>query len=256
VAQLPVCNPRPKLVLDEVPDWAIAEKWAPRFCSAVSLDDANVWLDDELTERIAEKFRRSGWVKNVRWVRRCEDGTVRVACEFRRPIAMIKTPTSYIPVDAECCRLPEEYPALTAAGDDKPPAWITIVGVKSSPPAVGEKWSGPDVRAGVDLARRIFDRPLGAKTGQIDVSNYAGADSHRTRIALATHDRMTVRWGSAPDEETEEPPVDRKIRNAEWYIREQPWRPWIDVSVFDDKVIVARAAGGGTQTLDVSVARR
>ena len=255
VARLPVCNPRPRLVLEELPDWAIDENWAPRFCSAVSLDETGAWLDGGWTARIAEKFRRSGWVKNVRWVRRYEDGTVRVACEFRRPIAMVKTSRGYIPVDSECYRLPEEYERLSR--DDKTPsAWITIVGVKSPPPPVGERWAGADVRAGVDLASRLFDRSLGARTREIDVSNHSGADPHRKRTELAMHDGMSVRWGSPPGEEIEEPSLERKLRNAEWYIRQQPWRPWIDVSVYDDKVIVPRGGGGGTQTLDVSVAIR
>jgi len=70
VRSLPACSPRPRLQRAELREWAIKEGWTPRLASIVTVDPSDAWLDERLTERLAERFRRSGWVKDVRWVRK------------------------------------------------------------------------------------------------------------------------------------------------------------------------------------------
>jgi hypothetical protein len=241
VRLLPQCSPQPRLQLAELPDWATKEGWTPRLASAVSMDKSDVWLDERLTERVAEKFRRSGWVKNVRWVRKRADGSVRVSCEFRRPVGMVQTREGFIPVDIEGYRLPEVYDRLS-------PGWIMIQGVASPPPPPGRKWDDGDVRAGIRLTAMLFDQPWANRITAIDVSNYHGRrDPGRHHIVLATQQGTRIRWGSAPGEEIEEPSPAEKIRNIEQQLRVESARAWIDVSVFADKVIVPADSPGAVR---------
>ncbi len=235
---LPQCNPTPRLQIVDMPDWAMKEGWTPRLASAVSLDPADNWLDDRLAERIAERFRQSGWVKDVCWVRKYADGSIRVKCDFRRPLGMVKAKEGYIPVDVEGYRLPEVYDRLS-------PGWIVIEGVNAAPPAVGQKWEGGDLRAGIRLTAMLFDQPWANRISAIDVSNYQGRrDRARHHIVLATQQGTRIRWGSAPGEEIEEPTPAEKIRNIEQQLRIDIGRAWIDVSVYEKKVILPDGANG------------
>jgi len=243
VRSLPACSPRPRLQLAELPEWAIKEGWTPRLASIVTVDPSDAWLDERLTERLAERFRRSGWVKDVRWVRKYADGTVRVSCEFRRPIGMVQTREGFIPVDIEGYRLPEVYDRLS-------PGWIMITGVVSAPPPPGSRWDDGDVRAGVRLTAMLFEQPWASRITAIDVSNYHGRrDPARHHIVLATQQGTRIRWGSAPGEEIEEPTAAEKIRNIEQQLRMDSARAWVDVSVFPDKVI---APAGPQATMRVA----
>lgn len=236
--QLPACCPSPRLQLADLPEWAVKEGWTSRLASVVSLDNTDVWLDERLTQNVAAKFRRSGWVKDVRWVRKYTDGSVRVSCEFRRPIGMVQTREGFVPVDIEGYRLPEVYDRLS-------PGWIMITGVSSSAPAPGRQWNDGDVRAGVRLTAMLFDQPWANRITAIDVSNYHGRrDPGRHHIVLATQQGTRIRWGSAPGEEIEEPTVAEKIRNIEQQLRTDSARAWIDVSVFSDKVILPAVSQG------------
>lgn len=244
--QLPACNPPPRLQLADVPDWAMREGWTPRLASAVSLDPGDAWLDDRLAERLAERFRRSGWVKDVSWVRKFADGSIRVKCEYRRPVGMVRSGNGFIPVDLEGYRLPEVYDRLS-------PGWIMIAGVASLPPPVGQKWEGRDLRAGIQLTAMLFEQPLANRISTIDVTNYGGRrDMSRVHIVMVTHQHTEIRWGSAPGEEIEEPTPAEKIRNMDQQLRMEPPKPWIDVSVFSNAVIVPQAGAGGTRVANGS----
>lgn len=249
VRQMPASSPQPRLQLADLPDWATKEGWTPRLASAVSLEKTDGWLDDQLTENVAARFRRSGWVKDVRWVRKYADGSVRVSCEFRRPVGMVQTHEGFVPVDIEGYRLPEVYDRLS-------PGWIMVTGVASQPPPPGQRWDDGDVRAGVRLTALILDQPWANRITAIDVSNYRGRrDPGRHHIVLATQQGTRIRWGSAPGEEIEEPTPAEKIRSIEQQLHADSSRAWIDVSVFADKVILP--AGSQTQgTMRVAAGAR
>ncbi len=247
--QLEACNPKPRLMLADLPDWAEKEGWTPRLASAVALDASDAWLDDQLTVRVAERFRRSGWVKDVHWVRKYPDGSVRVKCEYRRPIGMVQVKDEYVPVDIEGYRLPEVYDRLS-------PGWIMIAGVSSPPPPVGQKWTGSDLQAGIRLTAMFFDLPWANRIASIDVSNYRGRrDAGRSHIVLATQQGTRIRWGSAPGEEIEEPTPAEKIRNIEHQLRVDPARAYIDVSVYNNAVIVPQPGDSGTRVANGGAGR-
>jgi hypothetical protein len=241
VQRLPQCNPAPRLELVDLPDWAVTEGWAPRFASAVELDETTEWRDESLPRRIAEAFAQCGWVKSVRRVAKAPDGSIRVSCEFRRPIGMVQTARGFIPVDAEGIRLPEVYDRLS-------PGWIMIRGVESPPPAVGEAWSAADLAAGTKLTKMLSDQPWGNRVTVIDVSNFRGRhDRRRHHIEFTTDTGMRIRWGSAPGEEIEEPTPAEKLRNIGEKLQTRPNRAWIDVSVFEDRVLVPAEGATGVQ---------
>lgn len=240
VRALPEGNPAPRVELVGLPEWAVHEGWAPRFAAAARVESSADWLDPKLLERLAERLRASGWVREVKSIRKEPDGTIRVACDFRRPIGMVRTVekvrgesvTSFVPIDAECVRLPERYRTLS-------PGWIAIEGVESPAPPVGSRWTGGDINAGATLATMMFNRPVARWIESIDVSNYHGRKApHRDHVVLSTNTKLRtrVRWGSAPNEEIEEPTASEKLRNLEEVLQTDPDRAWIDVSVFPHMV--------------------
>lgn len=234
VRAMPAVAPKPRILLVDVPDWVKQEGWLDRYRSLATMAPGDHWIDPDLPSRIAERFRASGWVKEVNWVRKEGDGSIYVRCEFRRPIGMVRSADGYLPVDADCVRLPEVYEQVS-------PGWITIEGAQQTPPPIGARWSGKDLQAGVRLAALIFERPLATQIASIDVSNYGGRDPTRQRITLQTQGGMHIRWGSAPGEEIYEPTAIEKIRNIEHVLEVDPSLKWIDVSVFQNRIVAPKS---------------
>ena len=236
VRRIEACNPQPRIQLVELPKWATDEGWAPRLTAAVSIDDTYAWNDEALLDRVADDFRASGWVKEIRALRKQGDGTIQVACDFYRPVGMVQTPEGYIPVDIEGVRLPEVYDRLS-------PGWIMISGVTGPLPPVGQRWASDELRAGVELTALLFNQPWASAISAIDVSNYdpQRRDARRHPIVLKTKQGMQIRWGSAPGEEIAEPLPAEKLRVIEQQLRAGTMRAWIDVSVFSHKVIGPQA---------------
>lgn len=239
VQALPAANPEPRIKIENVPEWMIREGWVQRLVPLAKLEPSDTWNDSKLLENIANRFSCSGWVREVQWARKSSDGTIVIACDFRRPIGMVQSKEGFIAVDADCYRLPELYSKMT-------PGWIAITGVRSSPPPVGKPWNSKDLRAGVRLVSLFFDKTLGSQISTIDVSNYGGQELGKHRIVMHTQKGMTIRWGSAPGEEIYEPTAAEKITNIEYLLRVDPTREWIDVSVFGNKVVAPRTASTAT----------
>lgn len=234
-------NPAPRIQLVDLPAWVVQEGWAERFAASIVLDPSDRWLDPGLCTRVAQQVARSGWVKRVRWVRQESDGTIRVSCEFRRPIGMVRTDQGYIPVDAECVRLPEVYESLG-------PGWIGIAGIECGPCPIGQRWPGDDVRAAVDLTRELMSEPWCGRIRMIDVANFGGRKNRRAHpIVLVTDTGTEIRWGSAPGREVFEPKVVEKKRLIERELSKPSLPAWIDVSVFADRVIIPEPGKNQTE---------
>lgn len=262
VQALPENNPEIKVELVVTPEdnWIEVEGWGPRILSAVRVPDNASWTDRDLLENLATQMTDSGWVAKVDAVTRGADGMIRIACDYRRPVAMVlvdgddipvegrRYDEYYIAVDQQGCRLPWVY---TRVGDS---GWIRIVGAKPGPdspvPEIGKPFTGDDVVAGIRLASLIFKQNFALKISAIDVTNFRGRRNPRAdRILVRPLRGAYFHWGSAIGEEFEEPAVEDKLRliakglEAGW-----PMDP-VDVSVYSNASIerpkrIVRTDGG------------
>jgi len=227
-----------RVELDVPPDmdWVDKEGWRPRILSAVSLPEEPVCADETVLRDIARQLLHSGWVSQVRRVVRTPDGTIRVSCDYRRPVAMILTeqPGSgrpvYVPVDKYGYRLPETYADISGCG-----SWIQILGVKAKPPDAGRPFEADDAKAGVKLVALIFQQSFHSQVAAVDVTNYRGR-VNKTKSHILIHRRSKTseafHWGSAIGEEVEEPSAPEKLRMlAKCFAPGSP-QASIDLSVF------------------------
>jgi hypothetical protein len=240
-----------KVVLVDPPDWVVREKWEDRILSVVSLPRTEAWMDEQLTRRMADQIATSGWVKSVTRVAKRMDGTIEIAADYRRPIAMLMTSQGYIPVDRDGYRLPEVYDHVDANS-----GWIRIRGVAAPPPKVSAAYdskTAPDAVAAVHLAALIFDQgwEVSSRISAIDVANYRGrADNRDCHIKLWTPDGTLIKWGSAIGEEIEENTPAEKLAQIAVMLKRGGPQAQVDVSTLPNRSIVTLPPA--IETADIS----
>jgi len=228
-----------KVVLVDPPDWVVREKWGDRILSAVSVPRPEAWMDEQLTRRVADQIADSGWVKSVIRVAKRMDGTIEIAADYRRPIAMLMTGQGYIPIDRDGYRLPEIYDHVDANS-----GWIRIRGVAASLPKINaayEPKNAPDAAAAVRLAALIFDQgwEISSRISAIDVTNFRGrVDDRDCHIKLWTPDGTLIKWGSAIGEEIEENTPAEKLAQIAVMLKRGGPQAQVDVSTLPDRSIV------------------
>lgn len=216
--------------------WVEQEGWKPRILACLKVPQNARIMDRELLEDIGRQLNESGWVRRVHRVQRSMDGTVRVLCDYRRPVAMLRIRDGhYVAVDRDGVRLPEVYDPLPENS-----GWMRIVGVDSKLPEVGkafvlgEQQDGADALAAVELAVRLFSDPrIVDRISRIDVSNFRGRrDKYDTHLTLLTREGRKIKWGSAIGEEVEEPTVGDKLRNLVALLEKGTPQAYADLSVY------------------------
>lgn len=231
-------KPAVRLELELPPDadWVDKEGWRPRILSAVHLPEQRAYTDPGLLREVAGQMMASGWVASVQRVVRLTDGTIRVLCQYRRPVAMLLTdePGSgrpvYVPVDRYGYRLPEVYTDISGSG-----SWIQILGVKCRLPEVGKVFESDDARAGVKLAALIFQQSFHSQVAAVDVTNFRGReDRARDHILIHPKKGRPIVWGSAIGDEIEEPLAPDKLRMLGKYFACGSPQAWIDLSVYSN----------------------
>ena len=174
--------------------------WLPRDIQDVMLASALQELQRQPDpfsagglKAIADSALRSGWIENIRAVRRERDGSIRIDADWRVPTAVVRRDTSDYLVGRRGEILPIIFPR-----DGSP--LKAIVGASKEPlmqggrPAVGQIWPGADVQAGLELLTLISARPWSEQVAAIDVSEYTS----RKELALITKWNNKVIWGGAP----------------------------------------------------------
>lgn len=220
-------NPKVKLQLADRDqhEWIEKEGWRERILSSIELPPNVRWRDEHLLQQIAHQTENSGWIADVQQATKYMDGTVKLECEYRRPIAMIYTRTGlrsprledgFIPVDKHGVRLPEEYSQVQPDS-----GWMRVFGVHNPPPDVGEAYpAGTDAQAAVRLAKLLFQQEYAYRISAIDMTNFRGRrDRGREHIVLRTRSGGQIVWGSAIGEECEELPPTEKLRNIALFMK-------------------------------------
>lgn len=162
----------------------------------------------------------SGWFERVEQVQRRSGDTVAVVGEFRVPFALVRSEGLDHVVDERSRRLPLAY-----EGTGERPALPLVVNPRFPKPSEpGGTWAGEDVRAAINLARIMRDRPWFAagQIAAIDAGRF-----HRERILeLVGPERdgiaSRIVWGCDPEERSlSEMPPNRKLEclDALWKAR-------------------------------------
>jgi len=249
VYSLPEYHPSSiRVTLLDPPDWVQREQWGLRILSAVEVPDAETWMDERLPIRVAQQLTDSGWVRQVKQVTRQMDGTIEVACSYRRPIAMLSTEAGYVPVDADGFRLPEIYEQVGANS-----GWLRIRGIQSAMPKVNQPFQGEDALAAIELASVIFEQgwDMSSQISVIDMANFRGRRNRReSHIKLHTPQGHLIHWGSAIGEEIEEPTAAEKLANIAMMLKRGGPQAQVDVSVFPDAAVLPIPIASTIKTAD------
>lgn len=167
----------------------------------------------DLVPAIARDLANSPWVARVNEVRKQANGTVTVDCEFRRPVALVRSGQSFYLVDREAVVLrrvrSDELSRLTGPGE----GMMVIWGVQQPVPGLGDTWTGRDLRASLALVTDLASQPFRHQIMSVDASNYDNRISAaRPQLVLLTTRNTWINWGRAPGEEAGlENGADRKM---------------------------------------------
>ncbi len=239
----------------------------------IELVDKPAWMSDYLARQIAatvprrsaspfdhnllvdavDRLKANPWVREVRQVRRAygegPGDTLVVDCDYRAPIALVKWGQYYWLVDNDGFKLPDQFTAAelpqVTGGRAGHTELRVVTGVRQPPPANGQRWSGGDLSAALDMAKLIHGKDyLDGVTG-VDVANFGGRLSRsEAQVVLNTRDKMQVLWGRPPlsDDFYVEVPVAKKLAMlravAQQYGRLDAGKAWLDVR-FDTGLLPA-----------------
>ena len=187
-----------------LPDWlqlADNRHILDDLATRVDLGPNDRQLDGDLAARIGAALSAPdlGWIQTVERVKVRPDGIVSVHCTFRRPAAWICTNKFCYLIDQQGIRLPGRY----EPSDCKDSALMTISGVQTAAPPIGQIWTGADLGAGVKLVSMLQDRPFRDQIENIDVDNFNGRkDPAKPFLRLVTdRPESTIWWGRPPGQE-------------------------------------------------------
>jgi hypothetical protein len=239
------------------PGW-MNDELRQRIIQVATPVSAKSSLDPDQVKEIAQILAAEPWVKHVNQVRRVygksPGDTLEIDCDFRAPVALVQDGGWFWMVDAEGIKLPERFTkeelAKVAIGRGLEKIQLRVVtGVHQLAPQAGEKWTGRDLEAGIELARLFFDKPYMNDVAMIDVSGVdpvnpstAGA---KNEVVLHTRYNTQIRWGSPVQQPgfSVEVGAAQKLATLERlyseYGRLDAGRPWIEIRY--DRVVYPQA---------------
>jgi hypothetical protein len=233
----------PAIVLKDRPLW-MTEKLAEQIALSVRPRRAYSAMDAHLLDEIVETLQKNPWVREVRQVRRAfanaPGDAIEIHCDYRAPMAMVAWKSQYVLVDGEGYRLPEKISAdkvqRTLLSDDGKVNIRIIEGISAMPPYLdGQKWSGEDIQAGLDLCKLLYGQPYAEEIHRVNVANYRGRKNAReAQLVLITKYQSEIRWGAPIKSATnfELPPAQKLERLAavqQKYGRVDGEHSWLDI---------------------------
>lgn len=237
----------PQVVLVNRPPW-MSDFLAATIAKSVRPVVGHSAMDHQMLVNCVELLKVNPWIKDVRQVRRvygkAPGDTLEVDCDYRAPIALVGHDDKYVLVDGEGVVLPEQFNESEVKrivfGHDGRTNIRIIEGVSRRPPAMGNRWQGEDLAAGLWMVKVLANRPFAEEIMKVDVSNYGGrANANNAHLVLITRYGTEVRWGQSHNWRGFEAPVERKLANLEQvfnhYGRVDAHQEWIDLRF--DKVL-------------------
>ena len=94
---------------------------------------------------------------------------------------------------------------------------MAILGASQpAPGAIGDRWQGADLAAGLELARTIASEAWFSQVAGIDLSRFASENA----LVLVTQAGGAVVWGRAPDDRSvSEVPTETKLATLDYLFR-------------------------------------
>ena len=197
----------PGIVLKARPAW-MSDFVAQQIATQVAPRGTHSAFDHDMLVEITRMLKTNPWIMNVRSVRRvygdAPGDTLELDCDFRTPAALVRTGNAFYLIDRSGVRLPEQYVPNEVERVVKTPDGhvniLVIEGVARPAPAnAGQKWTGEDLRAGLDMAALLLDpanQPFTHEIRKINVDNFNGRhDAREAQIVLTTCYKTQIRWG-------------------------------------------------------------
>jgi hypothetical protein len=210
-----------RLVWVDRPRWLTSPAWQDVLAEIerhVDLRSDDDIYHPELCSYVARAVAASAWIERVHRASKLNDGRIEIRASFRRPFAMsVRDATAYL-LDATGVRLPRDVPVA----DVNAAEWILIRGARSRLPAIGQRWEGDDLAAGMRLAAYLYEAAAAGKVPfrnqlrAIDVSNFGRRlDPRAGQLRLDTVFPQTyIHWGLPPGEEYDiEATAEQKLKN-------------------------------------------
>jgi hypothetical protein len=191
-----------RIALVNKPVW-MSDYLAEEIANTIPKNSGSAF-DHDLLVRTAELLKKNPWVAEVRQIRRVygekPGDTLEVDCEFRAPVALVKSGHTYWMVDNDGYLLPEQFTAdkldKVTVGRDGRTCLRVIEGVRQPPPESGRRWAGADVSAGLDLVKLFYGKLFLDEVTAVDVTNYAGRVKRSDpQLVLETRYGTQIWWG-------------------------------------------------------------
>lgn len=202
--------------LPEPPEW-IHHDLRPEILAYLGESGRVSILDDELAERIHRAAESHPWIAAVSGVRKTFPARVQIACEYRKPAAMIRVPEGLLPVDAGGVLLPtRDFTPQEAA------RYPRIEGIETPPSDVaGRPWADPRVVAAAKLAEMLSPYWTQLQFVRIVPSQPQPTIGSPVSLEIQTRGGSRVIWGSPPDIlRDDEAPSEVKMRRLDIYFKE------------------------------------
>ncbi|MCF7956919.1 MAG: cell division protein FtsQ/DivIB [Phycisphaerae bacterium] len=185
----------------ERPAWA-TEDFINEICRSSGIKCDDFLLDETLIAVASKKLKDNPWVKTVRQMRKCYDGSVIIDCAFREPLATLQQNDRFYYVDTEGVVLPamNTHLHLVKLEGFIEPGLMPGRTIASEPLGAGLEV----LKLICDVEGRIKDREdrLWDELKSINVSNFAGRlNQSKPHLKLLTQQNTEIRWGAAVGQE-------------------------------------------------------
>lgn len=233
----------PTIVLANRPAW-MSDFLAEQIAALARPVGTHSTFDRSVLQDAANLLKDNPWIRQVKQVRRAygkkPGDTIEIDCEYRAPIALVHWKDYFWLVDAEGVKLPEQFTAdqvpRIIVGRDRKMNIRVIEGIDRPPPESGQKWSGDDLVAALEMVRVLFGKPFTEEIVKVDVTNFGGRrDPREAQVELITKYNTRIRWGRPVNAEDYFIEVStarkldylRQVYNQ--FKRVDGNRPWIDI---------------------------
>lgn len=171
-------------------------------------------IDQTRLSRAKDAMLSTGWFDEIRQISLADGGGFLVDAEFLVPFAIVRHGEFDFLVTPEARLMPMEW---RAGHRPAQPHYVAILGASQpAPGAIGDRWQGADLAAGLELARTIASEAWFTQVAGIDLSRFSAENA----LVLVTQAGGTVVWGRAPDDRSvAEVPTETKLATLDYLYR-------------------------------------